>query len=194
MSVPSPRERAHAHHRVLRRPNEPSAHRNEPSARTGALRRELRPTSRTSSDDLPVEAELVAPVLAVERPDDVLVVGLDDAVRERLLLGDLAADDLLVELVALGSGDVDEDLARVAEVLVELVEVALVALAGELPALRTARSRASCSASLTSLPSGELRNARRRLLEARILLVEDADVLEVAEELAIARARSRRSA
>ena len=31
-------------------------------------------------DDLPVEPELVTPVLAVERPEDVLFVGLHDAV------------------------------------------------------------------------------------------------------------------
>ena len=62
-------------------------------------------------DDLPVEPELVAPVLAVERPEHVLLVGLDDAVDLRFLLAtaDLA-DDLLVELVALRRGDVDEDL------------------------------------------------------------------------------------
>lgn len=48
------------------------------------------------SDDLPVETELVAPVLAVEGPEDVLVIGLDNAVRLRLFLRELAAHDLLI--------------------------------------------------------------------------------------------------
>jgi hypothetical protein len=59
----------------------------------------------------------------------VLLVGLHD-VRLRLGLGDLASGDRLIELVTLSRRDVDEDLRRVAEVLVELVEVALVALLG----------------------------------------------------------------
>src|SRR5262245_10471259 len=80
---------------------------------------------------LPVEAELVAPVFAVERPDDVLVVRLDAAGRERLLLRDLPAHDQLIELVPLRRRDVDQDLRGVAEVFVELVEVALVTLARE---------------------------------------------------------------
>src|SRR5690349_8616405 len=83
------------------------------------------------SYDLPVEAELVAPVLSAERPQHVLIVRLDLAVRERLFLRELPAHDLLIELVALGGRDVDEDLRGVAEVLVELIEVPLVALAGE---------------------------------------------------------------
>src|ERR1700755_2662927 len=82
-------------------------------------------------DDLAIEAELVAPVLTVERPDDVLLVGTEALQLLGLGLGDLAGDDLLIELVSLGSGDVDDDLFRVAEVFVELVQVALVALAGQ---------------------------------------------------------------
>src|SRR3954470_2768700 len=91
--------------------------------------RSLPPTLR--GDRLSIEPELVTPVLAVERPDDVLLVGLHD-VALGLLGGDLGAGDGCVELVALRGVDVDEDLRAVAEVLVELVEIALVALAGEL--------------------------------------------------------------
>src|SRR5260370_41314186 len=90
----------------------------------------LPPTLRR--DGLPVETEFVAPVLALERPDDVLFVRLHD-VPLRLLHGDLGARDRGVELVALRRGDVDEDLRAVAEMLVELVEVPLVALARDLP-------------------------------------------------------------
>src|SRR5690349_10392719 len=91
--------------------------------------RSLPPTLR--GDRLSIEPELVAPVLAVERPDDVLLVGLHD-VALRLLGSDLGAGESRVELVALRGVDVDEDLRAVAEVLVELVEVPLIPLASEL--------------------------------------------------------------
>lgn len=59
----------------------------------------------------------------------------DDAVDLGLgLAHELARVDGLVELGALGRGDVDEDLGRVAQVLAQLVEVALVALLYELTA------------------------------------------------------------
>src|ERR1700749_4668959 len=81
-------------------------------------------------DRLAVEPELVTPVLAVERPDDVLLVGLDD-VGLGLLDRDRRSGDRLVELIALRGGDVDEDLRPVAQVLLEVLQVALVARARE---------------------------------------------------------------
>src|SRR5262245_52258765 len=74
---------------------------------------ELPPTLR--GDGLTVKAELVAPVLAVEGPDDVLLVGLDD-VGLGLFARDLRARDRRVELISLGGRDVDQDLRAVAEV------------------------------------------------------------------------------
>src|SRR6185312_4414195 len=75
-------------------------------------------------DRLAVKPELVAPVFALERPDDVLLVGPDD-VRFRLLGRDLAVRDRLVQLVTLGRGDVDQDLLAVAELFVQVAQVAL---------------------------------------------------------------------
>src|SRR5262249_31703807 len=117
---------------------------------------------------LPVEPELVAPVLAVVRPNHVLVVGLDAAGRERLLLRHLAAHDLLIALVALGRGDIDEDLGRVAQVLVQLVEVALVALAGE--RARVAHRELAREVQRVGHVAAERRapERRRRLLEASL--------------------------
>src|SRR3982751_661587 len=91
---------------------------------------ELPPALR--GDGLPIEPELIAPVLALERPDDVLFVGLHD-VGLRLGRRDLPAGDGLIELITLRCSDVDEDLGAVAEVLVQLVEVSLVAVLRELP-------------------------------------------------------------
>lgn len=62
-------------------------------------------------------------------------VRVDHAVDLGVRLGEFGAGvDRLVELAALGGGDIDEDLGRVAQVLVELVEVALVALLDEVTA------------------------------------------------------------
>src|SRR5262249_39524485 len=80
-------------------------------------------------DHLPVETELVTPVLAPEGPEDVLVVWGHHTVRLRLFLCHATAHHELIELVALGGGDIDEDLGGVAQVFVELVEVSLVAVA-----------------------------------------------------------------
>src|SRR5579863_5686750 len=63
-------------------------------------------------DGLPIKAQLVAPVLAVKRPNHVLLVGLDD-VGSSLHHGDLRVGDRLVELVALSGRDVDENFRAV---------------------------------------------------------------------------------
>jgi hypothetical protein len=62
----------------------------------------------------------------------VLFVGVDDPVDAGLFARHLARARLFFEAAALGRVDVDEDLRPVAQVLVQLVEVALVPLAHEL--------------------------------------------------------------
>src|SRR5438876_2260782 len=135
-------------------------------------------------DGLPIEAELVTPVLAVERPDDVLLVRLDD-VGLRLGRRDLAAGDRLIELISLRGGDVDEDLGAVAEVLVQLVEVSLVAILGELPGVAHGDVARELESVLHVVAERRLLERGGGLLEAIPLFVEDADVFDVAEELAI---------
>ncbi len=95
----------------------------------------------------------------------------------------------LVELVTLGGRDVDEDLLPVAQLLVEVGQVALVAAACEVA--RVAHGELARVVHRVLHEVGDLRvlEAARRLLEALLLLVEEAHVLEVAEELPVRQRR-----
>src|SRR5690349_13578861 len=80
-----------------------------------------------------VVAELVAPVLADERPDDVLVIGAD--VLDRLVAGRGATtlallDDLVLELALLALQNFELDLDDALDELRQLLREALDAAAG----------------------------------------------------------------
>src|SRR5262245_46838722 len=137
-------------------------------------------------DDLAVVTQLVAPVLAVERPDDMLFIRIDTAETESLFLRPLTSRDFFVQLFALGVGDVDDDLLRAAKVFVQLVEIALVPPARQIAGAFDRRRARDADVVFDVGADGRVAEARGRGVEALELLIQDANVFDVAQELAIA--------
>src|SRR5690606_9559032 len=149
---------------------------------------ELPPTT-SRFDDLPIESELVSPILAVERPQNVLRVGLDHAENLGFGLGDTISGELLIDDVALSGGDVDQDLLAVSHVLVQFLDVAAIARERELSCLWHREITGELQRVAHLLANAGALEARRRLAEPRFLLFQELDVVDVAQQLTIAERR-----
>src|ERR1700690_2599957 len=135
-------------------------------------------------DRLAVETKLVTPVLAVERPDDVLFIGFDD-IGLRLLGCHEALFELLVEHVALGSGHIHEDLGAVAEILFQVFEIALVPSASEVAGVADGKLAGVMNRIFHEIRHFRPLEAAGRPLEASVFLIEQSHVLQVAKELSV---------
>src|SRR5690606_2951090 len=145
------------------------------SSSPSALRRDL----------LPVEPKLVAPVLTIERPDLVLLVDLDVGAAATAHLG-LLLTHLLRELTTLVGGDLQLDRVDLGHQLVELIDQAAVPTAGQVAGLVDRKGLRHEDVLEDSAAEAAVLELVRRLVQPRLLRLQKADVLQVAQHGAIA--------